>query len=63
MSNCIEYASLYRVDGIEGRPKLYLPSTVAVREGNSTETTLQASSQTPRGHKITYGAAATGHVG
>ena len=33
MSNCIEYASLNRVDGIEGHPELYVPGTVAVRGG------------------------------
>ena len=49
MSNCIEYASLNRADDIEGRPELYVPGTIAVKGGNSTEATLQVSSQTPRG--------------
>ena len=54
MSNCIEYATLNGVDGVEGSLEPNVPGTAPAREGDSTEATMQALSNTPSGHKITY---------
>ena len=40
MSNCIEYASLNRAGGIEGRRELHVPGTVVVKGHEATETGL-----------------------